>query len=154
MEEKTQAQKEKSPKRKHVGLIVFACAVLLAIILAVCLTGTPRHAITLPTGSADVSAGKEQAGYQLKDTNITVDNVQQVIASMKRPSSYSASVTNTLYWSGSWQKINATTYVRDGISVTEYKNAQGTADHYIAIRDNLYYAWRNNGTPTTFGCTD
>ena len=75
MEEKTQAQKEKSPKRKHVGLIVFACAVLLAIILAVCLTGTPRHAITLPTGSADVSAGKEQAGYQLKDTNITVDNV-------------------------------------------------------------------------------
>ena len=121
MEEKTQAQKEKSPKRKHVGLIVFACAVLLAIILAVCLTGTPRHAITLPTGSADVSAGKEQAGYQLKDTNITVDNVQQVIASMKRPSSYSASVTNTLYWSGSWQKINATTYVRDGISVTEYK---------------------------------
>ena len=146
MEEKTQAQKEKSPKRKHVGLIVFACAVLLAIILAVCLTGTPRHAITLPTGSADVSAGKEQAGYQLKDTNITVDNVQQVIASMKRPSSYSASVANTLYWSGSWQKINATTYVRDGVSVTEYKNAQETADHYIAIRDNLYYAWRNGST--------
>ena len=77
MEEKTQAQKEKSPKRKHVGLIVFACAVLLAIILAVCLTGTPRHAITLPTGSADVSAGKEQAGYQLKDTNITVRCVQR-----------------------------------------------------------------------------
>lgn len=146
MEEKTQAQKEKSPKRKHAGLIVFACAVLLAIILAVCLTGKPRHAITLPTGSADVSAEKEQAGYQLKDTNITVDNVQQVIASMKRPSSYSASVTNTLYWSGSWQKINATTYVRDGISVTEYKNAQGTADHYIAIRDNLYYAWRSGST--------
>lgn len=143
MDEKTQAQGEKSPKRKHIGLIVFLCAVLLAIILAVCLTGRPGNAITLPTGSADVSAVKEQTNYQLKDTNITVDNVQQVIASMKRPSSYSASVANTLYWSGNWQKINATTYVHDGISVTEYKNAQGTADHYLAIRDNLYYAWRN-----------
>lgn len=58
MEEKTQAQKEKSPKRKHVGLIVFACAVLLAIILAVCLTGTRAMRLRLPTGSADVSAGK------------------------------------------------------------------------------------------------
>lgn len=146
MDEKTQAKGKKSPKRKHVGWIIFLCAVLLAIILAVCLTGRPRNAITLPTGSADVAAVKEQANYQLKDANITVDNVQQVIASMKRPSSYSASVTNTLYWSGSWQKINATTYVHDGISVTEYKNAQGAADHYVAIRDNLYYAWRNGST--------
>ena len=100
MEEKTEiAPREKKPR--HTALLVFACAVLLTVVTVLCLGGNDSG-IALPTGSAAPMEQMEQDGYQLTNASITTDNVQQVIASMSRPKAYTASVTNTLYWSGSW----------------------------------------------------
>ncbi|MCD8356128.1 MAG: hypothetical protein LUE11_06115 [Clostridia bacterium] len=143
MEDKTDIA-ARGKRLRHTGLIVFACAVLLAVVLALCLGGK-GSGIALPAGSAELYDVTEQTGYQRTDANITVDNVQQVIASMRRPDAYTASVTNTLYWSGSWETIYAMQYVRDGVCLTGYFNSEGNMERYEAVKDDIYYAWRNGG---------
>lgn len=144
MEEKTEiAPREKKPR--HTALLVFACAVLLTVVTVLCLGGNDSG-IALPTGSAAPMEQMEQDGYQLTNASITTDNVQQVIASMSRPKAYTASVTNTLYWSGSWETIYAMQYVRDGVCLTGYFDTEGNVERYQAIKNGTYYAWRNGST--------
>ncbi|MDO4174373.1 MAG: hypothetical protein Q4D42_06380 [Eubacteriales bacterium] len=143
MEQKKRFAHGKRPR--HVGLIVFVCAVALAAMSAFLLGGT-KTGVTLPTGTTENISVTEKTGYRRTDAKITVDNVQQVIESLSRPEAYSASVVNTLYWTGDWESINVMQYVRDGTCLNAYFDADGNIDRYQAIRDGKYYTWRNGGT--------
>lgn len=133
-------------KPKHTALLIFACVLLLAVVTVFCLSGN-GSGISLPAGSAAaLEEQTEQDSIQRTTANITVDNVQQVIASMNRPKKYTASVTNTLYWNDSWETIYAMQYVRDGVCLTGYFDTEGNVERYQAIKGNQYYAWRNGST--------
>lgn len=150
MEQKKNAVRWKKPQ--HMGVIVFFCAVLLAVMASFMLEG--KHTgIVLPVEKIESVSATEKTGYRRMDAKITVDNVQQVIESLKRPEAYSASVVNTLYWTGSWENINAMQYVRDGVCLNAYFDADGNIDRYQAIRDDRYYAWRNGSTTQYIGST-
>lgn len=144
MEEKTEIA-PRGEKPRHTALLVFACVLLLTVVTVLCLGGK-GSGIALPTGSGTPAEQVEQNGYRRTNASITVDNVQQVIASMSRPEAYTASVTNTLYWSGSWETIYAMQYVRDGVCLTGYFDTEGNVERYQAIKGDQYYAWRNGGT--------
>lgn len=134
----------------HTAVVVFTCALLLTVVTVLCVGKNDSH-IALPTGSGTSMEQEEPESYQLTHASITVDNVQQVIASMHRPEAYTASVTNTLYWSGSWETIYAMQYVRDGVCLTGYFDAEGNVERYQAIKGDQYYAWRNGATVQYIG---
>lgn len=136
--------KEKSKwTSKRIAWIIFFSAVAAAIFIAIALPGR-NTSITLPTGSAAPLQGvvTEQTNYQLSDANITKQNVQQVIASLARPKAYSVSISNTLYWDGEWQEIQAAQWVQDDICLTQYNDSTGVAERFEAVAGEQYYAWR------------
>lgn len=150
MEQKKKSVRWKKPQ--HIGMMVFLCAVLLAVMVSFALEGK-SSGIVLPVEKTESVSVTEKTGYRRTDAKITVDNVQQVIESLSRPEAYSASVVNTLYWTGSWENINAMQYVRDGVCLNAYFDADGNIDRYQAIRDDRYYAWRNGSTTQYIGFT-
>lgn len=144
---------QKSGGRRTVWA-VFCAAVVLALLCAAALPGG-NAGIVLPEGDgADAhDIITEQTQYQLTRTDISTENVQQVVASLARPEAYSASVTNTLYWSGAWKEIHAVQYVRDGVYLTEYRDANGNSTRFEAVRDGNYYAWQRAGATQYSGAT-
>lgn len=151
---RTTAGTKKTITPRRTAWIIFFGALALAVFFAAALPGG-SSGIVLPDGSAadahDVIT--EQTEYRLTGADITKDNVQQVIASLARPSAYSASVTNTLYWDGDWKEIQAVQYVRDGVCLTEYDDAEGNAEQFEAVSGDKYYAWRRGGSAQYSGST-
>ncbi len=134
------------PIPRQMTWMIFVCVLFLAGIAAAALPGTSTG-IALPQGSAaEQAVVTEKTQYHLTGADITKENVQQVIASLERPETYSASVTNTLYWSGAWNQIHAIQYVRDGVCLTEYYDNSGNAERYEAVKNTSYFAWRSGGT--------
>lgn len=136
--------------RQKVGGIVTG-SIVFAVIMAALLPGSDSR-IVLPSENAATEYHDivtEQTEYRLADTDITVDNVQQVIESLERPSAYTAPITNTLYWSGAWKEIELVQYVRDGICLTQYNDSDGNAERFEAIKEEVYYAWRR-GSDTQY----
>lgn len=149
---KTKRKKTKLTS-KRIAWCTFFGAAAVATVVAIALPGGGSQ-ITLPQGGVSAqNIVKEEAGYRLTNANISKENVQQVIASLTRPSAYSAAVSNTLYWDGDWKEIQAAQYVRDGICVTQYYNASGAAEQSEAIVGDQYYAWRRDGTQHYQGAT-
>ena len=145
----TSADSKQTLHKKMIGIA--AAAIVLAAVCAFLLPNSQKE-IILPDGSG--TAGyhdvvTEQTEYRLTDTDITTDNVQQVIESLARPSAYIASITNTLYWDDKWDEIQAVQYVRDGVSLTQYNDAMGNAERFEAVHDGKCYAWRN-GSKTQY----
>ena len=134
---------------RRITWIIFLCAVMIAAIVAAALPGK-SSGIILPDGSAvRPSVVTEKTQYHLTNADITKENVQRVIESLERPTAYSASVTNTLYWNGAWNQIHAVQYVRDGVYLTEYYDTSGNAERFEAVKDHMYYAWRR-GSATQY----
>lgn len=131
---------------KTAGGAAMAAAVIAAILCGIYIPEA-SSAIELPS-SKHMSEGvvEETTPYQLTNTSITTENVQQVVASLARPKAYSATVTNTLHWGGTWDDIDATQYVRNGITLIAYYNAENVQERYEVVEDDVYYSWRRDGT--------
>ena len=137
---------------RRAAWIVFFAALVLAVVVAALLPG--GSGIVLPEGSGTArDVITEQTGYSLTGADITKENVQQVIASLARPEAYVASVTNTLYWNGAWKEIQARQYVRDGVSLTAYSDAEGNTERFQAVSGDRYSAWRRGSTAQYSGST-
>lgn len=138
---------------RRIAWCIFLGAIVIAVALAVVLPDSGAR-IQLPAGSAAASSAvTEKPNYELTDTDISTENVQQVIASLTRPAAYSASVSNTLYWNGDWKEIHAIQYVRDGVCLTEYRDASGNAERMEAVNGDRYYAWRRDSATYYTGST-
>ncbi len=145
-QQESSAEKKSKITPKTIAWCIFLGAIVIAVACAIVLPDNSAS-VTLPTGSAaDSELVTEQTNYDQASADISTDNVQQVIASLSRPEAYSASISNTLYWDGDWEEIEATQHVRDGICLTEYYDASGTVERMEAVDATQYYAWRRDST--------
>ena len=128
------------------GSVAAVAAVILAVACGIFIPGESK-AIVLPE-HIELSQGAvtEKTPFNLSDTSITPDNVQRVVESLSRPEAYTASVTNTLYWNGTWDSIAAKQYVRDGITLIAYFTSDGIEERYEVVEEDIYYSWRRDGT--------
>ncbi len=137
--------KERQKRRlspRTAAWIVVILALLASVLVSVGLTGQ-KTKIVLPNGSAAATpTASETQSFTLSDADITKDNVQQVIADLRRPDSYSLSIKNTVYWDTDWSECQVNLYVLDGVSLTEYYNTTQEVDRYELIKGKKYYSWR------------
>lgn len=144
--DQSEARARQTGAAMAVGMSLVVAAAIIAVVLGNVL---PEHSrkIAFPQDNV-LSQGvvTEKAPFHLSDTSITTENVQRVVESLSRPEAYTAAVTNTLYWNGTWATITADQYVRDGITLIAYHNTEGIEERYEAERDGLYYAWRRDGS--------
>ncbi len=139
---------------RRATLAVFLVTVAFAILLAVALPGGNTGIVLPDSNSTDAhDVITEQTQYELTSTDITKENVQQVVASLERPEAYSTSITNTLYWNGAWKEIHAMQYVRDDVCLTQYDDANGNAERFEAVKDGNYFAWQRGNSAQYTGVT-
>lgn len=145
-------EQEKNPARKRklclrprtAAWIVGMLVLMVAIGASIGLFSGNRDSITLPSGSAATApeTTQEEQEFTLTDADISVNNVQQVIASLKRPDAYSMAIDNTVFWDQDWSTCQVNRYVRSGISLTEYLNTTQEAERYEITDGDKYYSWR------------
>lgn len=101
--------------------------------------------IILPEGMENApvaSAGSELLTAQsVADIEIGTDNVQKVIASLKRPSAYSCKIENTLYYSGGSSVLSCRQYVNGGTMRTDTLSAAGEVQSTLLRAGDTAYAW-------------
>ena len=86
--------------------------------------------------------------------NVQIDNtnVKQVISSLIRPKTYTALVTNTLYYDDTFGSISCKQYVRDNASRIDYLKADGSTDYsQIYFEDICYMLTRDSFTQMPIG---
>ncbi len=143
-QENNLSRKRKPRLRPRTAAWIMGMIVLLITVGAsVGLFGGNRSSITLP-GSVEskTETTQEEQQFTLTDADISVSNVQQVIASLKRPDAYSMAIDNTVFWDQDWSTCQVNRYVRSGVSLTEYLNTTQEAERYEMIDGDMYYAWR------------
>lgn len=75
------------------------------------------------------------SGSELNDrvsmVTVTADTVQQVIASLQRPESYSATLSVTTHWSGGSGSVETAVYVQQGLTRADTKEKNGQLRHVL-----------------------
>ncbi len=153
MRKKTDGQ-EPIPNKQKTALIAALCAfvmivtLVLSFVLSSNLFQNDEPAIVLPSqiSSDDTELGEtvdfaEENARKITQIEIRPDNVQQVIASLSRPDSYSCVVSNTLYWDGGNSTLQCKQYVRQTASRVELLRASGEVDSVVLQYDGHIYAW-------------
>lgn len=137
---------------RRTAALIAVIAVLLAVLIAIVSFGG-GGSVELPQGegSAQQPEVEQPSGYTQTDADITVDNVQSVISSLSRPESYSAHITNTVYWNGAWKGVEADRYVLKGTSLTKYYDTKGEEERYTVLRGGQYFSWRTGDTDYYMG---
>ncbi len=74
-------------------------------------------------------------------SNVQIDNsnVKQVIASLVRPQTYAALITNTLYYDDTFGSICCKQYVRDNASRVDYLKADSNIDYSQIYFEDICY---------------
>lgn len=142
------------PNKQKSALIGALCAFAmivtlgLSFILSSNLFQDGKSTLVLPSDTEQQGMIDEQTEdfaqqNESKIAQITVDpsNVQAVIALLSRPSSYSCSVTNTLYWDGGAGTLQCRQYARDGAYRVETLNGDGVITQVQLQYDGKIYAW-------------
>ncbi|HIV97313.1 MAG TPA: hypothetical protein H9745_06945 [Candidatus Agathobaculum stercoravium] len=142
-----------APMLAAIGAGVLVGLLFLSYVLSSGLLHARDTGITLPDGSADtpvVSQGSHMLTAQsVADVEIGTYNAQSVIASLTRPTTYSCSIENTLYYTGGSSALRCRRYAREGVVRTDTLTASGSVQS-ILIRDGeTAYAW-NTGDRTVY----
>lgn len=153
MRKKTDGQ-EPIPNKQKTALIAALCAfvmivtLVLSFVLSSNLFQNDEPAIVLPSqiSSDDTELGEtvdfaEENARKITQIEIRPDNVQQVIASLSRPDSYSCAVSNTLYWDGGNSTLQCKQYVWQTASRVELLRTSGEVDSVVLQYDGNIYAW-------------
>lgn len=143
-EQETNPSKKRRLRPRTAAWIVGMLVLLVAVGASIGLFGDNSSSIELPNGSASTEpkTKQEEQQFTLTDADISVNNVQQVIASLERPEAYSMAIDNTVFWDQDWSTCQVNRYVRSGISMTEYLNTTQEAERYEIIDGDKYYSWR------------
>lgn len=146
--------KEPIPNKQKTALIAAMCAFVMVITLVLSFVlssnffQNDESAIVLPSqiNSDDTELGETvdfaaENARKIAQVEITPDNVQQVIASLSRPDSYSCLVSNTLYWDGGSSTLQCKQYVRQTASRVEQLRSSGEVDFVVLQYNGSIYAW-------------
>ena len=106
--------------------------------------------IVLPPEEEDTrqEAGSSELNDLITMVAVTPDTVQDVIASLSRPESYSANLTVLTYWSGGSGSVTTAVAVRSGLTRADTTGENGQVRHVLT--DGKQTAvWYNNETAYT-----
>lgn len=139
-------QKQFSPPQlAAIGAGIFVAILFLSYLLSSGLLHTRGTGITLPEGSEStliVSEGSHLLAEQTIDQiDINASNVQQVIASLKRPEAYSCSIVNTIYYTGGSSSLSCRRYARDGLLRTDILDSNKAVQSTLVRDGDTIYAW-------------
>lgn len=136
--------------RKRMMFFAYGGALLILAVFAVLLYSFSGDtvAVTLPTpviSSAPISTdpGGSNNG-ELKQLKVTPENVQAVIATMKRPESYLNSIKVKSMWSSGEAEYNIASFVRSGVARIIASGPRGATKNII-ITDKSVFIW-NEGS--------
>ena len=103
--------------------------------------------IVLPDPAEEVTegGGASLSGDALQKVELTPDNVQNAIATLERPTTYSRTVTMELYWSGGSATTTAEVKVSGGRTRVDAQQPSGQVRH--SITDGTYtWVWYDAST--------
>lgn len=106
-----------------------------------------ENKIILPTSDMDTSLNSNDDLYKnnVDDLEIDKNNVKDVIASLNRPSEYTALVESTIYWSTSSRSTKYNLYVSGSKKRIECLTSDGAVDYYNLIIDDIVYSFNSSG---------
>lgn len=142
------------PNKQKSALIGALCAFAMIVTLGLSfivssnLFQDGESALVLPSETEQQNALDQQTDdlaqeneSKISQITINTSNVQAVIASLSRPSAYSCSVSNTLYWDGGAGTLQCRQYARDGAYRVESLDSNGTITRVQLQYDGKIYAW-------------
>lgn len=143
--------KLRPPLVAAIGALLLVGALFLSFFLSTAAYRTDDE-VLLPSETTKTPQTDTVLGKNLKilgDVQVTVDNVQQVIASLGRAQSYTMQVTSRLYYG---ETSGTTTYrqtVRQGACRTDVLSASGATLYSELLWDGMCYAWRSGSSSYT-----
>ncbi len=141
----------KTPKpRLTPALVASAGALLLvgALFLSLFLPSAAYRtddAVVLPADATQTAGNDGLPGENLRildEVQVTRDNIQQVVASLSRPSAYTARITSRLYYGETSGEQLCRQTVKHGAVRTDYLDADGNIQYTELLWDGTYAAWR------------
>lgn len=143
-------------QKQRSAFIAAALAVLVVLVLAVgfFFTGmtsdNAQYTVTLPSEMETVNTANTPLSTSnlttVQAVTITTDNVQSIIASLARPTSYSCSLSNTLYWGEESGSLLCNRYVREGAERIDTLNSTGTVTGVQVIFEDTLWLWQTGDT--------
>lgn len=130
--------------------IIIIVLILLIVFLFIAYASFDRNRpqIVLPDADSSQEYTGEEAGESNADmvarVEITTDSVQNVIATLKRPTAYSQAITITTYWSGGSGTTHINSYVNGSLVRMDALLPDGQRRH--TLRDSDWtYIWYGSG---------
>lgn len=145
--------KQKSALIAALCAFVMIATLILSFVLSSNLFEQEDTAIVLPSqmeqGKDDNEALDGLAQQNAKKiAHITIDtsNVQAVIRAFTRPQTYTAQISNTLYWDGARATLQCKQYAKNGAYRVEQLQADGTVAAVQLQYNGWIYAWNAGST--------
>lgn len=137
--------KLKIPLIASMGALLLVGALFLSLVLSTAAYRPERSDIALPASGTVPPRTDEIAGRNLQtvaQTEITAENIQNVIASLSRPAAYTAAITGYLYYGTQTGEIRCRQSVKQGAYRVDYLNGT-SSERTELIWDGKLYAWRS-----------
>lgn len=129
-------------RKKHnfvfsVIMLVISAAIIVGVLL---LSDSPvdTPAVVLPTGAAEKDDGRAEKNDPVSVTEVNAENVQAVIATLKRVSSYSRDVKIITGWSGGKSHEELSIKAKDGSFLI---HSAESGKYVLLTSDNKLYIW-------------
>lgn len=138
--------KLKTPLIASIGALLLVGALFLSLMLSTAAYRPDGNDIVLPGETAEAPEIEEIPGHNLQtvaQTDITAENIQRVIASLSRPDSYTAMITNRVYYGEHSGVLSCRQYVKAGASRVDYLSASGAAERTELFWNGAFFAWRS-----------
>lgn len=138
--------KIKAPFVAAIGALILVGVLFLSFVLSSSAYRTGGSGIVLPSEIDPAPVGVEDFEQKnkeiLMEITITPQNVQQVIAALSRPQSYTMTVSSTLYTGASSGKmVCCQTFKNDAVRV-DYLTTDGGVERTVLFWQDACYAWR------------
>jgi hypothetical protein len=133
------------------GALFIAIIIALSSLLSI-FTGGQRE-FALPDAREHTPREAEDGGNDPRDgierVLVTVDNVQEVIKTLRRPESYSRDIMIESFWQGGNTVYNISVAVMDG--ATSLRSVSGSVAKNIIVTDDRLHIWYGGDTSVYVG---
>ena len=143
-------KKLSTPMIASIGAAALVLVLFLSFLFSSGLLHERKGGIQLPGSGEDApvagTEGSVMTAQDVADVEITAENAQKVIASLKRPSDYVCQIANTLYFTGGSSTLTCTRYARGDAVRTDTLDAAGEVSSTLLRDADVVYAWNAGDT--------
>ncbi|MCL2126294.1 MAG: hypothetical protein FWH33_09955 [Oscillospiraceae bacterium] len=137
--------------KRIAGITIFGILFIGAVIGAMLLTSYLRRddaAIPLPVPQPTISETPVETDPEVPDrVEVTAETIQQVVSTLKRPSTYSRGIYVCTYWAGGQAEYTIDVSVHDDLSSLWIMRPMGEDKRVIITEDMLYIWYSGDKTP-------